>query len=235
MKIYIIRHAEPDYPNNTITPPGHLEAQALATRLSGTKIDRIYHSPLGRAIHTMQYTADAMGIKPTLLPWTAELEGWNFQNPSGKTEVIWNADNSWIREQRPFPSSENWHQLPPYDNPAFHDKYEEIRLNSDRFFQENGYQREGGRYRIVEPNRDTIAVFCHLGFGLAWLSHLLELPLPMVWAGFWIAPSSVTTVVMEERAHGWAAPRCYGVGDVGHIYQAGLPLSRAGLVADNID
>lgn len=30
MRLYIIRHADPDYPNNTITPEGHLEAQALA-------------------------------------------------------------------------------------------------------------------------------------------------------------------------------------------------------------
>ncbi len=29
MRLYIIRHADPDYPNNTITPEGHLEAQAL--------------------------------------------------------------------------------------------------------------------------------------------------------------------------------------------------------------
>lgn len=28
MRLYIIRHADPDYPNNTITPAGHLEAKA---------------------------------------------------------------------------------------------------------------------------------------------------------------------------------------------------------------
>ena len=38
MKILLIRHAEPDYPNHTITAPGHLEAQALAERLAGTRI-----------------------------------------------------------------------------------------------------------------------------------------------------------------------------------------------------
>ncbi|SDW96716.1 histidine phosphatase family protein [Paenibacillus sp. CF384] len=235
MKIYIIRHAEPDYPNNTITAPGHLEAKALAERLSGTRIDRIYSSPLGRALHTMQYTADKIGLEATVLPWLEELGGWQMKNRDGQSTVAWNADHTWVREHRPFPSSDDWHERAPYNDPSFAGRFQEIKDNSDQFFLENGYRREGGRYKIEHSNRDTIAIFCHLGFGLAWLSHLLELPLPMVWSGFWIAPSSVTTVVMEEYDHGWAAPRCYGIGDVGHLYHAALPLSRAGLIANNID
>ncbi|RAP74183.1 histidine phosphatase family protein [Paenibacillus montanisoli] len=235
MKLYIIRHAEPDYPNNTITQPGHLEAQALAERLAGTKIDRIYSSPLGRALHTMQYTADALGMQATVLPWLEELGGWQMTNAAGESMIAWNCDPTWVREHRPFPSSDDWHERAPFNNPDFARRFQEIKDNSDRFFLENGYRRDGGRYRIERPNRDAIAIFCHLGFGLAWLSHLLELPLPMIWSGFWIAPSSVTTVVMEEHDHGWAAPRCYGVGDIGHIYRSGLPVSSAGLIANNID
>ncbi|QHW32057.1 histidine phosphatase family protein [Paenibacillus rhizovicinus] len=235
MKLYIIRHADPDYPNHTITAPGHLEAKALSERLANTKIDRIYSSPLGRALHTMQYTSDALGMTPTVLPWTAELDGWQITQPSGESMVAWNSDHTWVREQRPFPSSDDWHARAPFDNPVFKAKFSQIQADSDAFFLQHGYRREGGRYRIVEPNREAIAVFCHLGFGLAWLSHLLELPLSMVWSGFWIAPSSVTTVVMEERAHGWAAPRCYGVGDISHLYGAGLAASRAGLFAENTD
>ena len=60
MRLYIIRHADPDYPNRTITDKGHLEAQALAKRLASQGLDRIYSSPLGRAIHTAQYTADTL-------------------------------------------------------------------------------------------------------------------------------------------------------------------------------
>jgi probable phosphoglycerate mutase len=33
MRLLIIRHAEPDYKNNTITPAGHQEARALAQHL----------------------------------------------------------------------------------------------------------------------------------------------------------------------------------------------------------
>lgn len=54
MRLYVIRHGHPDYANDTITTAGHLEAQALAQRLKAEGIDRIYTSPLGRAMHTMQ-------------------------------------------------------------------------------------------------------------------------------------------------------------------------------------
>ena len=49
MRLYIIRHADPDYENDTITPAGHLEAQALSVRLKGEGINKIFCSPAGRA------------------------------------------------------------------------------------------------------------------------------------------------------------------------------------------
>ena len=57
MRIYIIRHADPDYENDTITPRGHLEAKALAERMLQENIDSIC-SPLQRARHTMNYTGN---------------------------------------------------------------------------------------------------------------------------------------------------------------------------------
>lgn len=43
-----------------------------------------------------------------------------------------------------------------------------------------------------------IAIFCHNGTGLTMLSHLLSIPLPMIYASIWLAPSSVTTVLFDE-------------------------------------
>ncbi|MCZ7545048.1 MAG: hypothetical protein M5R40_16680 [Anaerolineae bacterium] len=72
-------------------------------------------------------------------------------------------------------------------------------------------------------------MFCHQGFGLTWLAHLLDLPPPAVWTGFWLAPSSVTTVLFETRSADWATPRCLSVGDVSHLYAARLPVQPRGL------
>lgn len=40
MRLYIIRHGDPDYANDTITPAGHREAQALAQRMAAQGLDR---------------------------------------------------------------------------------------------------------------------------------------------------------------------------------------------------
>ena len=73
MRLFIIRHADPDYPNNTITPAGHQEAQALASRMQRLGLDYIYSSPMGRALDTMRYTAEALGIPYSVEDWTQEL------------------------------------------------------------------------------------------------------------------------------------------------------------------
>ena len=57
MKIYLIRHGDPDYENDTITPQGHKEARALVAYLKNEGIGRIFSSPRGRAQDTAAYTA----------------------------------------------------------------------------------------------------------------------------------------------------------------------------------
>ena len=54
MILYIIRHADADYKNDTITPAGRLKAEALARRMKSYGLDRIYCSPLGRAQGTKE-------------------------------------------------------------------------------------------------------------------------------------------------------------------------------------
>ncbi len=39
-----------------------------------------------------------------------------------------------------------------------------------------------------------------------------------MWAGFYLAPSSVTTVLFDERTRDVAVPRCIGLSDVSHLY-----------------
>lgn len=101
--------------------------------------------------------------------------------------------------------------------------YAELRAASDAFLQRLGYVRgDDGVYKVEKANRDTVAVFCHGGFGLTWLAHLLGLPVAQVWSAFYMAPSSVTTVVFDERAPGRATARAISVGDVSHLAKAGL-------------
>lgn len=52
MRLLFIRHGEPDYEKDSLTPKGFREAEYLAEYLAGEKIDYCYVSPLGRAKDT---------------------------------------------------------------------------------------------------------------------------------------------------------------------------------------
>jgi len=106
-----------------------------------------------------------------------------------------------------------------------------MQIHSDEFLSRLGYARNPGThiYRIVQPHRQKIALFCHLGFGLTWLSHLLGLPLTLTWSSFWLPASSVTTILFDERSPQFAVPRVLGLGDTSHLYESNLPIQPAGI------
>ncbi|HOX39539.1 MAG TPA: histidine phosphatase family protein [Candidatus Brocadiia bacterium] len=232
MRLYIIRHADPDYPNNTITDKGHVEARALAERMEAEGITKIYCSPMGRALHTMQYTIERMGLPFGIEEWTQELGLLDFQHPERGRMMIWDIEGEIIRASSPLPDHENWRVGPPMDTPKVREVFAKVAADSDAFLARHGYIREGGRYRIITPNRERIAIFCHGGFGLTWLAHLLALPLPLVWSGFHLAPTSVTIILFDERSKDFAVPRCLALSDTSHLYKSGLPIQPRGIKAN---
>ena len=53
--------------------------------------------------------------------------------------------------------------------------------------------------------------------------------LPVLWGGFFLPTSSVTTLVTEERVQGEVFFKCMQVGDTSHLYAGGEPVSSSGL------
>lgn len=232
MRLYIIRHADPDYPNNTITPKGHEEAKALAKRMAKAGLSRIYTSPLGRAQHTAQYTVDATGIEPVVLPWTAELSIDGVTGMDGEKWAAWNLEGQIIRGNEQLPHHENWHEQPELTHYDYRAHYQQLCSDSDTFLSELGYQRHNGVYQVQQNHEERVAVFCHAGFGVSWMAHLLGIPLTLAWCGFFWAPSSVTTILMEMRTPKTAVPRALCVGDTSHIYAEALEESSRGTTAN---
>ncbi|GMQ58525.1 hypothetical protein AN1V17_29200 [Vallitalea sediminicola] len=232
MRLYIIRHAEPDYKNHTITTEGHEQAKALAKRLNKEGITKIYCSPLGRAIDTMKYTADLMDIKPEIIEWTQEIPRMPINNDDIEDCPAWNLPGEVIFEESSYLTLTDWHNLPIIKDVNAREKFTEIQEESDMFLKQLGYERIGSKYRVLKPNREKIAIFCHGGFGRTWLSHLLNIPSPIFWASFFIQTTSVTTILFEERSEEWAVPRCIGFGDTSHLYEAGMECSSTGLSAN---
>ena len=173
MRLYIIRHADPDYERDNLTPAGHLEAAALAERVETIAPTRIYSSPMGRAKATMQYSLDRLKMQGVVEEWMAELSDCRLTLEPWGNLVMWDVPGEIIRAKSPYPTAENWHQLSCFSVPNFRDRFERLKKNSDEFLARHGYEREGGLYKPVRANREKIAVFCHGGFGLCWLAHLV--------------------------------------------------------------
>ncbi len=228
MRIYILRHADPDYERDTLTPSGHGEARALAQYLQTLGVSEIYASPLGRTQATASYTADLLNLPIFCEPWLRELDDdWvaDLNHACGRIAP----------EYEPLavdvPGEGRLRCFQP-DPRLLDEQMRPIREGSDDFLCRQGFIRQGEVYRVRGENRKSIAVFTHMGVCLAWLSHLLELPLPVVWSGFFIHPASVTTLLMDERCPGYAIPRCIGLGDISHLCLAGARPRPAGIFAN---
>ena len=98
------------------------------------------------------------------------------------------------------------------------EEYRRVIQEFDIFLSEHGYERKGNYYKVTKPNNDTIAFFCHFGLGCVLFSHLLGISPMVLWHGFCAAPTSVTTVVTEERREGIASFRMSSYGDISHLY-----------------
>jgi broad specificity phosphatase PhoE len=229
VRIYLIRHADPDYPNNTITPAGHLEAHALAEHLADAGIDELYSSPVNRAALTAGYIAERLQLPVTVEPWASELSGLRFEDLE---RVLWDLDGALLRSPELLSDLSRWEQSPLFSRPAVQENLLRVRQGSDEFLARQGFVRRDGLYTFERENRKKIVLVAHLGFGLAWLSYLLDIPLNLMWAGFFLPPSSVTTILFDERAPGVAAPRVLGLGDTSHLSKAGLQALPSGIISN---
>ena len=229
MRLYIIRHADPDYANNTITLNGHREASALADHLKTLGIDEIYSSPMGRARHTAQYSANQLGIPIQIEDWAGELDKAWFEE----------LDQSYLEFEKPCyrnydckPGLSRWKLDGRIENPVITRNMQVVRQGSDDFLARQGFIRLGPLFQIQGKNLKKIAFFTHMGLELAWLAYLLGVPFLSMWDGFFVHPSSITTVLFEERSPGKVIPRCIGLGDITHLVAAGLPPQPVGIVAN---
>ncbi|MBQ1279362.1 MAG: histidine phosphatase family protein [Clostridia bacterium] len=227
MKILIIRHGDPDYANDTVTEKGAVEAEALSNRLKKLDIKQFYCSPLGRAQDTAKPTLQKMGRTAITFDWLREFNGYVFDEKSDKERIPWDFMPSfWTKDER-FYHKKDWLNTDIMQTGSLREKYINVCENLDRLIAEYGYVHEGNIYRVEKENRDTIVFFCHFGVECVLLSHMLGISPMALWHGFVALPSSVTTLITEEREQGIAYFRCNGFGDISHLYAADEPPSFA--------
>lgn len=228
MRILFVRHGEPDYEHDSLTPKGFREAELLADRLEKLKIKDFYCSPQGRARATAEPTLKRFHKEAVVYDWLREFSGYILDKETNRKRIPWDLyPEDWTCRPA-FYRNEEWYRDPIMTTGDVEEVYTYIAENIDLFLEQYGYHRDGNMYVCEESNPDTIVIFCHLGVQFAILSHVLGIPAPLLWQGFCVAPSSVTTLISEERVKGKVYFRCQSVGDTSHLYAAKEPISTAG-------
>jgi probable phosphoglycerate mutase len=227
MLLYIIRHGDPDYANDCLTYKGKQQADAVSKRLAANGLDEIYASPLGRAVQTAEPTAGLLNLSINIEEWMSESLAWkdlSVIREDGEQTWVFNCqDIGYLADGKGL--GPDWHRHPRIACcPTAKEGYERIQLASDDFLERLGYRREGNVYRILKPSGKRIAAFCHAGFGLTWLSHLLSVPPLMFWGSFDMSHSGVTILSFQNNENGLTSPKCLVFSDLSHIYGARLPM-----------
>lgn len=236
MKLLIIRHGDPDYSIDSLTEKGWKEAEYLSERLVKLDMKEIYVSPLGRAKDTASFTLKKLEREATELPWLREFNARIYRpDVKDKKVISWDwLPQDWT-DHEAFYHYDSWSEHEILKEGKVKEEYDWVVKNFDDFLAAHGYVREGHDYRVEKANNDTIVFFCHFGLECVLLSHLMSISPMVYWHNFCAAPTSVTTVVTEERRKGTAIFRVSSFGDISHLYVHGEPPAFAGRFCESYE
>ena len=231
MLFFYIRHGDPIYKPNQLTPLGHRQAEAVAKRLAVYGVDKIYSSPSNRAVQTAQPTCELLKKEMEILDFTDEalamqeftlkLDGrtqWAFMQPKYRKLFL---DES-VRKM-----GFEWYDHPEMTEMPFKAGMQRIGAETDALFAKLGYEHipGSGTYKSVCPNDSRIALFAHGGFGRAFMSYLLDIPYPTFTMHFELAHTGMTVVEFKDEG-GISIPQVLSYGSDSHIYKEGLPTNH---------
>lgn len=256
MRIVFVRHGDPDYKNDSLTEKGWREAELLAERISKWEVTDFYCSPLGRARDTASCTLKKMNRTAETLDWTREFFYPVTDPVTGRHGVPWDFVPSFWSGDPLMLSQESWVNAEIMrQNPDIPEKYAQVCQNLDLLLEKYGYVREKNFYRMPDKKpvfitsttspdnaehinsplcgekEPVIVIFCHLGAICLMLSHLINIPFPLLVHGFFLPTTSLTVLTSEERWDNEAYFRVQVMGDSHHLLTGGEPISQAGYFA----
>ena len=223
MLLYIIRHGDPIYESDSLTERGKLQAQAVGKRIADSKIDRIFSSPMGRARMTAEPACRLLGLDCTIEPWAHEIEDERLTPfPDGKLKSVSLVQNTHYREKGnidlPYDRA---YEAQGFSESHMKEAVDRIADGGRDFLERLGYKEENGIYRILRPNEERVALFCHAAMARAWICTLLHIPIHIMWASFDYPHTGVTVIEFRNNKDGFTAPKCLCYSDMSHLYAHG--------------
>lgn len=230
MIFFYVRHGDPIYNPDQLTPLGQRQAEAVAKRLATFGIDRIYSSTSGRAQETAQPTCEITKKEKILLDFCHETHAWMEMTCMEEGRRRWLFDS--MRMKRLFVSDEirtmgfRWYEHPAFKDHDYRAGMERISKGTDELLASLGYEHDHDAhlYHATAPTDERVALFAHQGFGSLFLSCLLDIPYPAFCAHYDLQHTGMT--VIEFRTDdGIVIPRLLTFGNDSHLYRDGLPLN----------
>jgi len=234
MRLIFIRHAEPDYPNNSLTEKGFREAELLSERVCHWPVDRFYSSPLARAVLTAKPSLKKMSRELTKVEWMKEFSYMITDPVTGKVHVPWDFMPSYWTNQEQIYRPFDWYEAPVFSEAqGYVEAVYAMRSGLDSILAEYGYTRTGAMYTrddALTNNDDntTLVFFGHLGANLEAIGYLLGISPTVLQQTIYLAPTSVSILNMEKRMPSQAMLRAQVLGDVSHLITADEPVSASG-------
>ncbi len=237
MLFYYIRHGEPIYDPDMLTERGKAEASALGEKLYRTGLDRIYTSTSVRAIQTAEPACRLLGLEAERLDFANEHYTWlDFTLPKRDgTGDHWVFHDDQAMELFTSPEirelGDSWYGHPFFASHNFKRGVERVYREADLFFESLGYvhERYTGKYVIKDRRDERVALFAHQGFGLIFLSCVLDIPYPMFCTHFDMCHTGVTVIDFSDNGSGKCIPKVLTLSSDSHLYSKGME-SNYGLI-----
>lgn len=202
MLIHLVRHASTEWNERglwqgrkdvPLSPRGREEAKALAFRFASNQIDRVYSSPLSRALETAKRIAEVHGLGVEIIEDLVEADFSRWEGRPGEEVRIREAEdyNRWVS-----------------DPDAVLDGIEPTRSVHERALRSlNSILSRGG---------DEVVVVTHAMVLRMMICHAMKMPLES-FREFLLSNASVTTLQVKD---GWM--RVSYLNDTSHLGRWGL-------------
>ncbi len=251
MKLIFIRHAEPNYELNCLTEKGMREAEILVNRTKNWNVTDFHCSNYGRAQATAAPTLSYFGREAEIHEWLHEFDVF-IDDPEreGNRKICWDFSPRYLEEHPLLFDPHRWWEVPIMDGCGAKKEYDRVCGEFDALLARYGYTRKGLRYvtnhteasdsymkyngttlecmKNAPAEEPVLVFFCHLGVMMVLLSHLMNTSPCTLWHGIFVPPTSVTTVIAEERIPSEVYFRAQCIGDTAHLREAGEPVSFYG-------
>ncbi|MBR5096892.1 MAG: histidine phosphatase family protein [Treponema sp.] len=218
MRIVFVRHGDPNYELDCLTPKGKLQAKAAAQRLLREGIEEVWSSIMGRAKETADTFSEASGLPYKTLDFMRELDWGSVDGtPLFADGHPWFCANEMASQGIPL-NDPDWENSPYFKNNKVTAIVKNIQQKTDEWLYGLGLERHQHGWRALPGAKQdkTVALFSHGGSSSAAIGRILNIPFPLTCALFHFGHTGITILRFEQEPGVTSVPCIELLNDMSH-------------------